>query len=217
MLSSSNNCHRIVRAYLNARAKLSLNRHFLYYLTLSGCSTFLCGVRMPKTGSMMRSFESLSFFLCGSQISSDILLCSSPPESRLQDLSETAGSRSFQEAPGRKKQNALRFCQRKRKSELPAPAWDRGCVFGLGKQSHISCRTLPRVAAQAVLCYGAWIPLMKILGLRRLVNREQEGGGSHDARRLEAFLAWWLHSQVRSTVSLAWADGNATFLISRTP
>lgn len=30
---------------------------------------------------------------------------------------------------------------------------------------------------------------MKTLGLRWLVNREQEGGGSHDARRLEAFPA----------------------------
>lgn len=153
--------------------------------------------------------ESLSLFLCGSQISSDTLLCSSPPDRRLQDLSEqTADCRTSA------RQRAPEAFRRLRGGR---PAWDKGCVFGLGKQSHISCRTLPGVAAQAVLCYGAWIPLMKILGLRWLVNREQEDGGSHDARRLEAFLAWWLHSQVRSTVPLAWADGNATFLISRTP
>lgn len=129
----------------------SLNRHFLYYITLGGCSTFFCRARMPKTGSMMRTFESLSLFLGGSQISSERLLCSSPPDRRLQDSREAAGS-SFQEASGRKKQKALRFCQLKGKSELPAPVWDSGCVFWLGKQSHISCRILSRVAAQAVLC-----------------------------------------------------------------
>lgn len=134
---------------------------------------------------------------------SSLLLCSTPPVLRLQDHSEAAGSRSFQEAPWRKKQNALRFCQCNGKSELPAPAWDRGCVFGLGELSHISCRILPRVAAQAVLCYGAWIPRMETLGLGWLVNREQECGGSQDARRLEAFPAWWLPSQIRSMVPLA--------------
>lgn len=96
---------------------------------------------------------------------SSLLLCSTPPDLRLQDRSEAAGSRSFQEAPRRKKQNALRFCQHKGKSELPAPMWDRGCVCGLGKLSHISCRILARVAAQAVFCCGAWIPLMETLGL----------------------------------------------------
>lgn len=147
---------------------------------------FYAGWGCPKQEAWWGPWEPLTLPLWKPDLlrHSSLLLTSRPQTAgpqradlRLQDLSEAAGSRSFQEAPGRKKQNALRFCQRKSKSELPAPAWDRGCVFGLGKQSHISCRTWPGVAAQAVLCYGAWIPLMKILGLRWPVNREQEGGG----------------------------------------